>query len=71
MKLGQSVLRHINFTLKRRLADASIRIPVLSGLKVGISEEKFLLDILAFLLPKLDGAFIDAGANLGSLSRLP
>ena len=35
------------------------------GLKPGISGERFLLDILKHFLPKLDGAVVDVGVNIG------
>ena len=37
----------------------------MGGLKVGISGERFLLDILKHFLPKLDGAVVDVGVNIG------
>lgn len=39
--------------------------PVLGGLKVGVLGERFLLDIFDKVLPQLDGAVVDVGANVG------
>jgi len=65
MKLGRRVIRHINFTLRRRIDGRWIKLPVLGGLKAGISGQRFLLDILKHFLPKLDGAIVDVGVNIG------
>jgi FkbM family methyltransferase len=65
MKLGRAALRGINFTLRRRLDEQPVRVPVVGGLKVGISGEPFLRDIFRYALPRLEGAVIDVGANLG------
>ncbi len=59
------MIRPFNFTLRRRVAGRPIKIPLVGRLKVGLSGEKFLLDIFELLLPKLEGAFVDVGANLG------
>jgi len=65
MKFGRGVIRRFNFTLRRRVEGRRIKIPVVGGLKVGVSGEKFLLDILKLVLPKLEGAVVDVGVNLG------
>ena len=65
MRLGRRVTRHLNLTLRRRLGGRPIKIPVLGGLKTGISGETFLLDIVQHFLPRLDGAVVDVGVNLG------
>ena len=65
MKLGRGTLRGINCTIRRRVDGRWIQLPVLGGLKVGISGERFLYDILKHFLPKLDGTVIDVGVNLG------
>ena len=65
MKLGRRVIRHINFTLPRRIDGRWIKLPVLGGLKAGISGQRFLLDILKHFLPKLDGAVVDVGVVKG------
>lgn len=71
MKFGRGVIRPFNFTLRRRVEGRPIKIPVVGGLKVGISGERFLLDVLELFLPKLEGAFVDVGVNLGqTLSKV-
>ena len=65
MKFGRGAIRHVNFTLRRRVEGRRIKIPVIGGLKVGISGEKFLLHVLRLFLPKVDGAVVDVGMNLG------
>lgn len=58
-------MRRLNFTLRRCVAGQNINVPVLGGLKAGLSGERFLFDILRRLLPKIDGCVIDVGTNLG------
>lgn len=65
VKVGRGILRRVNFTLRRRVDGRHIRVPVIAGVKVGLSGEPFLLDILKSFLPQLHGAFVDVGANLG------
>lgn len=65
MKFGQSVTKLFNFTYPRRVDGSWIKVPVLGGLKLGIRGELFLLEILKQLLPHLDGAVLDIGANVG------
>lgn len=65
VKVGRGILRSANFTLRRRMDGGHIRVPVVAGVKVGLSGEPFLLDMLKAFLPQLHGAFIDVGANLG------
>ena len=40
-------------------------VPALGGVKAGLSGEQFLLDVLEHFLPKVHGAFVDVGANIG------
>lgn len=65
MKFGRRLIRRVNFTLRRQIHGRPIKIPFVGGIKVGVSAERFLLDILEQFLPKLDGAVLDVGANLG------
>ena len=64
MKVGQRLLRHFNFVLRRRIRGRSIRIPVLGGLKVGLSGEPFLFDLLERYLPSVD-VLCDCGRDSG------
>ncbi len=64
-------VRSINLTLPRRIDGTVIRVPVIAGLKAGLSGEKFLIDLLRALSPHVEGAFLDVGANIGqTLARL-
>ncbi len=64
-------VRSINLTLPRRIDGTVVRVPVIAGLKAGLSGEKFLIDLLRALSPHVAGAFVDVGANIGqTLARL-
>ncbi len=65
MRFGNSIFRYFNFTLPRSINGQRIKLPVIGGFKVGIHGELFLLDIFNFILPKLDGAVLDVGVNVG------
>lgn len=65
MKIGRKVVKYINFTYPRRIDGDWINVPVIGGTKIGLSGERFLLDIFRHFLPALDGATLDVGANLG------
>jgi len=58
-------LRGINLTLPRRIDGKPIRVPVIAGLKIGLTGEMYLLDLLYTLLPASEGAIVDIGANIG------
>lgn len=65
MRFGNRIARYFNFTLPRSINGQRIKLPVIGGFKVGIRGELFLLDIFDFILPKLDGAVLDVGVNVG------
>ncbi len=58
-------LRGINFTLPRRIDGKKVRVPVMAGLKIGLTGEMYLLDLMYKLLPGSEGAIVDVGANIG------
>lgn len=58
-------LRGINLTLPRRIDGKPIRVPVIAGLKIGLTGEMYLLDLMYALLPTVEGAIVDVGANIG------
>ncbi len=65
-KIVSGILSALNFTVPRRFDNKKISIPHINGLKVGISGEPWMLDLLKKILPKRQGgAFIDVGVNLG------
>lgn len=58
-------LRGFNLTLPRRIDGKPIRVPVIAGLKIGLTGEMYLLDLMYRLLPRCEGAVVDVGANIG------
>lgn len=64
-KLSRTLLGLCNFRFKRKLNGSTVYIPVTSGLKCGISGEKWMSEILKVLLPLHPGTFLDIGVNLG------
>ena len=58
-------LKSINLTLPRRIDGERVRVPVMAGLKVGLTGEMYLLDLLRALLPDHPGAIVDVGVNIG------
>jgi FkbM family methyltransferase len=64
MKIGHGLLRRLNLMLSFRVRGRRIRVPLLGGVKSGLSGELFLQQILVSVLPALEGAFVDVGANI-------
>ena len=62
---GKKILSCFNFNLPRKLNGNRITIPVTSGIKVGISGEKWLSEIIKILFQNYKGTFLDIGVNLG------
>lgn len=65
MRFGQKMLDYFNVTWPRKLNSTRLQIPMMGGIKVGISGEPFLLQLFGFFLSKTDGPVIDVGANIG------
>lgn len=65
MKIGKPLLSHLNATIVRNAYGRRIRIPLISGMKVGVTNEPWMFDIIEGLLPQIEGGFVDVGANLG------
>jgi len=64
-KTGQWAASKVNLFLPRKLKSARFTIPMIYGMKVGITSEPWMLDLLAELLPQAPGVFLDVGINLG------
>lgn len=64
-KLTHALLATINIRLSRRLNGKKLSIPLLKGMKVGISGEKWMSGLLKALFAYTEGAFYDIGANRG------
>jgi len=64
--IGDNVISKINFQIKRKLNNKNIFIPVINGIKVGVSGEKWMSGVLEEIFHyNSDGAFYDVGINLG------
>lgn len=59
------MLRYLNLRLPRRFGGRSVVVPLIGGFKVGLSGERFLLDLMDHFLPCIRGAVVDIGANVG------
>jgi FkbM family methyltransferase len=64
-RTGDYLLGVFNFNIRRRLNGRKVIVPVRSGIKVTISGEKWMSEILKKLFSHYEGAFLDIGANLG------
>lgn len=64
-KLSHRFLSFFNFKIPRKYNNAVLYVPFINGLKVGISGEPWMLEILKRLLKKREGVFVDVGVNLG------
>ena len=65
-KIGDNIVSRFNFKVKRKLNNRNILIPVINGIKVGVSGEKWMSGVLKELFAySSDGAFYDVGINLG------
>lgn len=65
MRFGKKFLSFFNATLTRKVNGRQIKVPFINGVKVGVSGEPFLLEVVNHVLPKIDGAVVDVGVNLG------
>ena len=63
--LGKVLLSSLNFDTRRKLNDTKIVVPIINGMKVGVSNEPWMSGILKKILPNVPGAFLDIGVNLG------
>ena len=45
-KIGDNIVSRINFNVKRKLNNKDIVIPVINGVKVGVSGEKWMSGVL-------------------------
>lgn len=64
-ELFKKIVSFFNFSIVRRYGGGWIVVPYCMGMKVGISGEAWMFDVLKKLLPQTDGSFIDVGVNLG------
>lgn len=71
MKLGKKLLEHIknsryfNFSIKIRLNEVNIKVPLINGLGLIDPTEEWMVDVLKVIMVKSKGKFIDVGANIG------
>lgn len=63
--IGNFILGIFNFNIRRKLNGRKVIVPVKSGIKVGISGEKWMSEILKKIFNHSGGAFLDIGVNLG------
>jgi FkbM family methyltransferase len=63
--LGNGIATLVNLRTLRVLNDRRIYVPIINGIKVGVSGEKWMSGILRELFQFAEGAFYDIGANLG------
>lgn len=54
-----------NIVLPRRLNGVRVRVPLIDGIKVGITGERWMSEMLRVLIPSCPGGFLDIGVNLG------
>lgn len=61
------ILRPFNFVFRKKVGGRWFRIPVLGGVGIGHVQqyEKWMIELLALLIPLREGTFVDIGANLG------
>ena len=65
-KIGDNIVSKINFNVKRKLNNKDIVIPVINGVKVGVSGEKWMSGVLKEVFEYAsEGTFYDVGINLG------
>jgi len=67
-KLGKkiaAIAAIVNVTIKRKLNAQQIYVPVVNGVKVGVSGEKWMSGVLRELFQFDKGMFYDVGINLG------
>ncbi len=65
--LLKKILVFFNFTIRIKVNEKRIKIPILGGLGVAnrTKREQWMLDLLKMLLPIAGSKFIDVGANVG------
>ena len=64
-KIGGYLLSKININICRKINGAWVAVPMINGVKVGISGEHWMSGALKLLLPLAKGTFYDVGVNLG------
>lgn len=64
-KLTNRMRAAFNIRLKRTLNGKKLIVPLINGIKVGISGEKWMSGLLSVIFSYSDGAFYDIGANRG------
>lgn len=64
-KIGKRLITFFNLTTARNLNDKRIFVPVINGIKVGVSGEKWMSGILKEIFQFDSGCFYDIGVNLG------
>jgi FkbM family methyltransferase len=64
-KLGKKIAALVNITIRRQLNNRQIWVPLLNGVKVGVSGEKWMSGVLRELFQFDNGMFYDVGINLG------
>ncbi len=65
-KVGDNIVSKFNFNIKRKLNNKKVVIPVINGVKVGVSGEKWMSGVLKEVFKYAsDGTFYDVGINLG------
>jgi len=62
---GDHLLGIFNFNIPRKLNGKKMIVPVKSGIKVTISGEKWMSEMLKLLFKYSNGTFLDIGVNLG------
>ena len=62
--VGKRIIKKVNLSGSITVKGSSIRTPIIYGIVCSI-EEPWMADILAILLKKKNGAFIDVGVNVG------
>ncbi|MCI0400574.1 MAG: FkbM family methyltransferase [Gammaproteobacteria bacterium] len=63
--LGKRLSTIVNLSTTRTLNNKKIYVPIINGVKVGVSGEKWMSELLGELFQFADGVFYDVGANLG------
>ena len=64
-KIGGYLLSKININICRKVNGVWVVVPIINGVKVGISGEHWMSGVLKKLLPLAKGTFYDVGVNLG------
>ena len=64
-KIGLFFLQTFNINIPRKLNGRKVIVPVRSGMKVSLSPEKWMSEILKKILNYSDGTFLDIGVNMG------